>query len=349
MSYGFTDAYPHARVTLMTRNLLPQGAIAAALDKSLQENAPLFAQTEAQLLLPDDADRQLRSIEQRRLSLLLNDVLILSRGLFGQAREFLLYWTQIFELMNLKAILRGRIAGGDPARERLLDMGPFARLPVDALLRADSETEMIRILDGTPFANIAWQARRVVEQRHDVFFLDTAFDRIVYNGLAWRAARVPARDRRALQSLMSCVIDGTNLVWLLRYRFFYGLPPAEVYYLLIPAGHRFSSTQLKEFTGMQSIEEVLAHLPRPFSEWVSGATDADQVRAGIQVALRRTAYAALRHSPSPFVRAYAYLLLRERDLRQLGGLVTGKVLGIDRERMRQALRMAPPAAEAIHA
>ena len=74
MSYGFTDAYPHARVTLMTRRLLPQGAIAAALDKSLQENAPLFSQTEAQLLLQDDADQQLRSMEQRRLSLLLNDV-----------------------------------------------------------------------------------------------------------------------------------------------------------------------------------------------------------------------------------------------------------------------------------
>ena len=233
MSYGFTDAYPNARVTLMTRKLLPQGAIAAALDKSLQENAPLFAQTEAQLLLPDDAERQLRSIEQRRLSLLLNDVLILSRGLFGPARDFLLYWTQIFELMNLKAILRGRIAGGDPVRERLLDMGPFARLPVDALLRADSETEMIRILDGTPFANIAWQARHVVEQRHDFFYLDTAFDRLVYNGLAWRAARVPTQDRRSLERLMSCVIDGTNLAWLLRYRFFYELPPAEVYYLLI--------------------------------------------------------------------------------------------------------------------
>ena len=40
---------------------------------------------------------------------------------------------------------------------------------------------------------------------------------------------------------MESVIDGTNLIWLLRYRFVYQLPAAETYYLLIPASYRLSS------------------------------------------------------------------------------------------------------------
>jgi len=42
---------------------------------------------------------------------------------------------------------------------------------------------------------------------------------------------------------MANLIDRINLVWLLRYRFNYKLPPAQVYYLLVGSRYSLPGTQ----------------------------------------------------------------------------------------------------------
>lgn len=335
-----THPYLHTRVSLIARRLLKTPALERVVDKALEEARRLFLEADAQPLLASD-DPARRSLEQQRVSLLLKDVMIFSRALSGRARDFLLYWTHNLELVNLKAILRGRSAGRSPAaiREQLLDMGPFATLPVDALLRAESEAEALRLLDHTPFAEIAGQARRALGERRDPFFLDTSLDRRFYGGLVARAGKIRVHDPQAFERLMACLIDGINLVWLLRYRFAYRLPPAETYYLLIPSPYRLSGPRLKFLTGLPAIEEVLSALPNPLKETVAGCGSADEVQGRIEAETRRLAESLISHSPSAFVRAFAYLLLRDQDLKLLRGLVRGHRLGVSSAIRRQGLRL----------
>ncbi|MCX7891616.1 MAG: V-type ATPase subunit [Burkholderiales bacterium] len=337
--------YLNTRVTLMSRRLVGPGMVEKAIETPLAEIEPLLAALGAGALAAADTEELPRFMEQRRLSILLDEILVLARPCSRQHREFLLYWTHALELFNLKAILRGRIAGEPAAaiRGELLDMGPFAALPLEALLRADSAAEVLRLLEATPFAELATQARRVLEQGRDLFFLDTSFDRRFYSGLAKRAAVLETIDPAAFRRLMAAIIDGTNLVWLLRYRFVYGLPPAETYYLLIPAGYDLVARHLKRLTAAAGVAEAVAALPRPLGRRFQGALAIDEVARRADASVRAVAREVLRRSPSSFIRAFAYVLLRAGDLMVLRGVVKAKQLGLPDELARAALTGRRPA------
>lgn len=332
-------AYLDTRVKLMSRRLATRETLDQLVDTSLDDLEPLLATLGMELLVAPAAAGVPQWMEQRRLSLLLNDILILARPLPLAHREFLLYWTHALELFNLKAVLRARLAGSGAAdvRDELLDMGPFAALPLASLLRADSAEEVLHLLDATPFAELASQARRVLEQGRDLFFLDTSFDRRFYSGLVRRAARLDVRDPDAFRRLMAALIDGTNLVWLLRYRFVYALPPAETYYLLIPAGYDLVARHLKRLTALDDVQAALLAVPRPLGTVVAGAADIDEAARRVEAHLTGIARSVLAASRSAFLRAFAYVILRARDLLVVRGIVKAKQLGLPDELARRAL------------
>lgn len=341
MAFGAGHPYLRTRVSLRALHLLPPGALREVIDKPLDDLRPLFSRAGAGALLTEDIAHPRFPLRQRqqRLAIVLNDVRIFLRSLSGHSREFLLYWVHILELLNLKTILRGRMFSQDPAvvREQLLDMGPFTTLPTEALLRAENELEVLRQLERTPFAELARQARHVMEEHRDLFYLDTAFDRRFYYGLVRRAEMLRPSDPRGFRSMMQALIDGTNLLWLLRYRFVYGIPPAETYYLLIPARFRLNADQLKTLTGLGSVQAVLAGLPKSVADWVGEARTIEEVSISADRYLRATAEYLLRYSQSAITRTFAYLLLRERDLNLLRGLVKGAQLGVNPAIRREAL------------
>ena len=49
-----------------------------------------------------------------------------------------------------------------------------------------------------------------------------------------------------------------NLVWLLRYRYAYNLPPAQAYYLLIPASHRLLPPHMQQLAQRASFEDAIS-------------------------------------------------------------------------------------------
>ena len=344
--YGhIASPYLHTRVSLMSRRLATPGLIEKAIETPLDELAPLLAAVGAESLGAAPGEDLPHSLEQRRVSSLLNDILILARAQHGEHRAFLLYWTHSLELFNLKAILRGRL-NGEPAtavRARLLDMGPFAALPVEALLRADSEAEVLHLLESTPFTEFAVQARRALAERRDPFFIDTVLDRRFYSGLVKRASKVLTSDPAAFRRLMAALIDGLNFVWLARYRFVYGLPAPETWYLLIPAGYDLPARHLKRLTAAENLAALIAATPRPLGRLLAGADTIEEAARRIELDLRNIARGIIDRSVSGFVRAFCYVLLRSQDLLTLRGVVKAKQLGLSSEVMRAGLlRHIPP-------
>jgi len=138
-------------------------------------------------------------------------------------------------------------------------------------------------------------------------------------------------------------------VWLLRYRFVYGLPPAETYYLLIPAGYDLASRHLKRLTARTSVEEAIASLPRPLGPMLQGADTIEDVARRLDANTRAIARRVIRSSESSFIRAFAYILLRAGDLVVLRGVVKAKQLGLSNDLARTALTGRRAATEARHA
>ncbi len=340
------NAYLHTRVSLMATRLLSTEARRRLRDADPDALPALFDAAGAAALLT--AETSETSLEQHRLALLLAEILVLCRALGGHSRAFLLYWTHLFELINLKAILRRRLAGEEAAtiRNSLLDMGPFAALPVDDLLATDSPAEMLRRLERTPFGEIAAQARRLAGAPGDFFPIETAPDRRFYAGLVAHAGEVHGSDRQGFLALVGALVDGINLVWLLRYRFAYAVPPAETYYLLIDSPFRLSGERLRQLAALPTAAALLDELPAPLKRVVAGAATAEQAHLLLAGQLASIADQAIQRSPSAFVRAFAYLLRRESDLRLLAGVLQGVRLGLPTDLLHAAFPLAAGSAHA---
>lgn len=335
-------AYLDTRVSVMANRILPDERLHALIDLAPGQEGDIFHAAALTGLRLDEPSEPPSSLEQRLITLLMSDFVIFVRALSGAAREFLLYWAYRFELSNLKAILRGKMTNQNvqAIRDQLVDMGPFAHLPIDDLLRTDDVAEMLRQLEGGPFSNIARQARRIYEEHRDLFALDAAVDRRYFEALSKHADAAEHGRERPLRGLVGGIIDRYNLVWLLRYRFSYRLSPAEAYYLLIPASHRLGSRQLLALSRLGSLEEVIRHLPSPFAKWLEGARTASDVAQILDREGWRQAQSMLRRRPSSLARVFAYLVLRDRDLRRLRAVIKGKRLKMPVDLIREAAFLA---------
>ena len=330
-------AYLHARSSVLAERLLDSAQFDALIDAA-PEQALLVLRDAGLREADSDTLADPARLEQALINALVSDFTLLSRALSGVERALLIYWARRFELSNLKAIIRGKLAEqpADAIRAELVDLGPFATLPVDELLAADDPAELLRRLDATPYADIAHQARAVFEEHHDAFALDAAIDRRYFVGLDQRINELGADDRRLMRRLAGSLFDRINLVWLLRYRFGYGLAPAETYYLLIPAGYQLHRRELQALAQLGSFAEVLAHLPQPLADRLVVARTTSDVDALMQAESVRVATGILRRSAFNLARSFAFLVLRERDIFRLQAVLKGKHLKIDPAAIRAA-------------
>lgn len=327
-------AFFNARVSLLAGRLLSRERLAALIDATQEQEQEVLGL----MGLGVEATSDPVGLERALIALFLADLVALVRALTGSDRDFFIYWAHRFELSNLKAVIRGKLADEPVAalRDQLIDIHPYATLPLDELLNAEDIPELLRRLERTPYyADMARQARRIFEERHNLFALDAALDRRYYAGLSQRAQAIKGTHDRHLQILVGSVIDRINLVWLLRYRFVYHLPPAEAYYLLIPASCRLNSRQLLALAELASVEEVLAELPTPFSRLLANVSTIPEVTDILRNWTWQLAEKMLKHGAFDLARGFAYLMLRDRELRGIRSVLKGKQLGIESSLIRQ--------------
>lgn len=347
MSITTLSAYLNTRVSLYAGRLwrddeldalvsVPDDAVAATL---VQHGLPQLAAGYDGLGRQHDSP----SLEQRIIAQLLDETRVLIRPLSGDARAFLTFWTARFEMSNVKTLLRSKMSGERPAAilARLTPMGAFGRLDNQDLAHAEDVGELLRRLEAGPYASIVHHARRAFEQSRDPFNLDAALDRGYYEGLILHARPLEESVGVPFRSLMAELIDRINLVWLLRYRFNYKLPPAQVYYLLVGSHYTLPGTRLRELAALDSLEAVLAALPATWQARLSSVTDIPGVFAQMEHAAAEQALQILRAGKPDIARAFAYLILRERDLRAVRAVLRGRHLGLAGADIRLALRRTP--------
>jgi len=342
------SAYLNTRVSLYAGRLWNDAALDALIsvaDEAVTDtlNRGGLPQLAAGYSPKSGQQQDARSLEQRLIAQILDETRVMIRPLTGPARTFLTFWTARFEISNVKTLLRSKLSDERPAAAlaRLIPMGAFGRLDNQDLAHAEDVGELLRRLEAGPYAGIVRHARRAFEQSRDPFTLDAALDRGYYEGLTLHAQPLENTVGTPFRSLMANLIDRINLVWLLRYRFNYKLPPAQVYYLLVGSHYSLPGTRLQELAALDSVEAVLAALPAAWQVKVSGVTDIPGVFARMEQAAAEQALRVLRSGAPDIARAFAYLILRERDLRAIRAVLRGRHLGLAEADIRTALQREP--------
>ncbi|MDR3394590.1 MAG: V-type ATPase subunit [Parasulfuritortus sp.] len=332
-------AYLNTRVTLFKSRLWPGDQVSALIDAHDDELPVLLEQHGLKLLAGGYVDDDPRSLEARIVSILLEETRILLRPLTGESRQFLLYWIERFEVSNVKSLIRAKMAGEtvSATAARLLDLGDFTRLDADALMRVEDVTELMRRLEHTNYAEIVRNARQAFEDSHDPFILDATLDRAYYDGLIRRARSLAPEIGASFEQLLAGLIDRINLVWLLRYRFNYGLPPAQVYYLLLTPGYRLTPERLRVLVAKEDVKAVLAALPDELARALAGVDTIPEVAARLEQTALDHARAVLDRTDHPLARTLAYLMLRESGLRDLRAVLRGRRLALPVDDIRLAV------------
>lgn len=337
------SAYLNTRVSLYAERLWQSDNFEALLRAPDAEMANVLGARGLPQLATGFGSQDPLSLEQRIIAQTLDETRVLIRPLTGEARSFLIYWTARFEVSNVKTLLRGKMTGERPAvlLTRLTPMGSFGRLDSQDLAHAEDVGELLRRLEAGPYAGIVRHARRAFEQSHDPFNLDAALDRGYYEGLAQRALPLETCAGPGFRVLMANMIDRINLVWLLRYRFNYNLPPAQVYFLLVGSHYSLNGARLRELAALGSLEAVLAALPQGWRARLAAATDIPAVFSIMDRVAAEHAQKVMRSNAPGISRAFAYMLLRERDLRAVRAVLRGRHLGLSAADIRFALQRTP--------
>ncbi|KFI22260.1 V-type ATPase subunit [Nitrosococcus oceani] len=291
-----------------------------------------------------------RSLEQVLVDTLWAEAQRLIRPLSAEAQELTSYWLRRFEIGNLKIVLRGKLTGRprEAIQADLIDIGGRGVLPLNLLMETEDAQEMLHCLEGTPYGGLAHQARSGYGGEHydlphggggrESFLIEATIDREYYSGLARRVNAIQEeRDRHYLRILIGYLIDQTNLVWLLRYRFAYRLGPPLTYFLLCPGGYHLRSQHLLALARGENFEETLHNLPAPLAPLVAGAVSTSEVEERLGKHLLEVAQFILKRTTFNLGRAFAYLFLREKELLRIHGIIKGRTLQLPPHLIHQAM------------
>lgn len=345
MSSTADQAYLNTRVSVMSTKLLDPIQIAAMAEQGLEELAEDFGLLR---LLDENLSTRAKSraIEQALIQTLLAELTVLVRPMTPPERALVLSWGRLFALTNLKTLIRGQLYDLDrkEIRENLYDLPPNLRLPLadQELFEAENVLELLRRLEQGPYRLIARQAREIFEQRHEPFALEATIDKRYMAGLVRHVMQFHDANLRPLQQLVGALLDRADLLWLLRFRFSYGLSPSETFYQLVPSFRLMHRERLLSLVNAESLEQALAALPPPLSGLLADSANLIDVQKRMGTYLYREALRILRHGRSGVARALAYLVLRRMDLLLLFSLIQGGLLGLPRDLVNIAVELAEP-------
>lgn len=336
MSRLADQAYLRTRLAIMSTNLLGERRLAELAGLPLDE---LAKATGFDTVKGSNDAQRLAAFERVLTQTWLDEISALLRPLEGPARRLLTQWASRYELLNIKALVRGKIGQlpNEEIERSLFVLPGFLSLNHDELLNTDSVPELLRHLQKTRYRRLAAQALRQYEERPDPFLLDATLDQQFYSDLSNRAQQLTGHDHSETLNLIGRIVDRHNLVWSLRYRFNYGLQPSEVLYLAIDGGRVLNRSSLQQMLQADTLHEALRLLPSNLLSHGEMPQQITQIEVAMRNDLSEYAQGAMRRSPSALTSVLAYLVLRHGDMLKLYAIVHARVYGLGDDVLQEAL------------
>lgn len=336
MTQQTENAFLKTRLRLLSGQLMPFDSLSEMVRLDQEQIVRELSQHNDVI----DVDAPFRQVEQQLCQAMFSDFKILLRPWHGNYFRFLKQSLRWFELVNLKVLIRGKFTGVHESEltKQLVNLGDFADLPVRQLVETDDPFEMLRLLENTAYGSIVRRARRIFEEQgQELFSLDSAIDRNFFLELTHRARFLSLQDQSLLKEVFGALMDRFNLLWLMRYRFSYGLSPAKSYYLLTATGSHLHSVELMSLAKKESLAEMIAALPEKFRRMLSDLENIYQVEQVMELYSLSACRRCLGQSQSLMSQTLAYLILRDAETRYLLAILKGKHLGFDEELIAQSI------------
>jgi len=330
------QAYLRTRLAIMTENLLGREKLRQLSQMPMDE---LAKSTGFDTFKDKDSVVRLASFETALMQTWLDELSALLRPLEGPARRLLTQWASRYELLNIKALVRGKIGQlpNEEIERSLFKLPGFLSLNLDELINTDNVPELLRHLKKTRYQRLATQALRRYEENPDPFLLDATLDQQFYSELINWAQRLEGHDRTETLNMIGRFVDRHNLVWSLRYRFNYGLQSSEVLYLAIDGGRILNRDTLLHIVQVETLDEALRRLPSNLLRHGRMPTEITQIEIAMRNDLSEYAERAMRISPSALTAVLAYLLLRRGEIKKLYAIVHARVHGLSDTILEEAL------------
>lgn len=266
-------------------------------------------------------------------------------------RQLLIQLWRLFEVDNLKAILRGIETKASWRRVRftLFPMGGETVLPGEEMFEAGSLPQAIELLRGTPYYVTLDHALERYRAEQSLFPLEVALDLDYYREL-WRGVnQLTGLDREHALRLVGGMIDMTNLLWAIRYRVYYHLSEEEIINYTLPFGYRVRDRDIRAIAAGAGIAPIVSRL---YPEIKDVGALLEQPRAGLaelECQLQRhitlECHNAFIGYPFHIGIPVAYLLLNDQEIHDLTVLIEAKASHIPAHMYAPLLLVQPLARE----
>lgn len=232
MAAGY--AYLNARVRSRRSQLVGEGFFQQALSASFPDFVRLLGET---VYGPDLKGESLEDVDRAVSGHLSRTVGDLPGLVTGELRTVVSLPLLRADLVNLKAILRGKAAGKDPEEIRAtLVGGTLPETLINSMLQAPDAASVAQILQlpGNPLAKAL---RNAVQGSPDPLALEVALDREFFAAALARAKKLRGRF---LASYFALEVDATNLATAFKLQALGAPANLEAYF--VPGGTHLSLT-----------------------------------------------------------------------------------------------------------
>jgi len=329
----------HARVRAMVANLLAptvwQGLCEApafgALVNMLKATVygPYLTQVDEKALTPR------RAVYQVKMHLA-NAFATVIRMAPRHTRSLCLQMARIFEIDNVKAVLRGLVAGAswDQVRYVLFPLNGFTDLPAQEMVEAEGVSAAVDLLRGTPYYETLIHAMNRYTAEQSLFPLEVALDLAYWREL-WRDVnQLSGADREQAIKLVGSLVDMNNLMWAIRYRIFHRLAEEEIINYTLPFGVRVRDRHIRAIAAGADVAQVLASIYPDLPDanaFLQSEGRLSNLEIELQQRIAVQCHAAFIGYPFHIGIPLAFLLLTEFEIQDLTVLIEAKSMQLPPE------------------
>ena len=275
-----------------------------------------------------------RSLNPRRIVFQLNTRMSEAYGSVirsspDHARPILSQLFDHFEVDNLKAVLRGIIAGADWDRIRFV-LFPLesSSIPAQAMVEAGSVNAAIELLRGTHYYETLSYAMKRFSLEQSLFPLEVALDLSYWRKLWAAVNRLTGDDRTYAIRIVGSLVDMNNMMWAVRYRTFHHLTEEELINYTLPFGHHVHDEDIRLIAAGADIAQVVGRIWPSLNNVNEILHDTRQGLSNLELEFKRhlanECRAAFVGNPFQIGIPLGFLILNELEIQDLTVLVEAK-------------------------
>jgi len=248
------------------------------------------------------------------------------------ARQLLIQLFKLYEVDNLKAVLRGIEVGEqwEKIRYTLFPIEDYPTLPFEEMVQRGTVESAIALLHNTEYEADLKPALTRFHDEKSLFPVEVAIDLSYWQRLWDQIDTLPHKDQKITRKLIGMMVDKNNLTWAARYRVFHHFSESEIINYTLPFGYKVDDSVIRAIAADRDPYQLVAEIyPAILKEGTLDSKSTSKWQL-IETAFTRMIYSRCKNafSSGSFTIGLplAYLLVLEMEIQDLTLLFEAKSL-----------------------